>query len=68
MNINATAFVVLDGQTITCDPYTTTMKQTLQTVNAAWETYTKVQQTAVKDLCEQYTDVTSKWELTNILP
>ena len=47
---------------------TTTMKETLQKVNAAWTNYTDAQQTTVKALCDLYLDTVSGWELTNIYP
>ena len=43
------------------------MKETLQTINAAWTDFDDVQQAAVKALCDQYA-VTQTWELTNIFP
>ena len=46
---------------------TTTMKATLQAVNAAWEDYSDVQKQAVLDLCGKYA-ITKTWELNNILP
>jgi len=70
MNINATVFVVLQvGQseyTKTCEQYTTTMKQTLQMVNAAWNGYTEPQQASVKTLCDKYYSTVCNWGLTNI--
>ena len=46
---------------------TTTMKETLQMVNAAWADYTEAQQAAVKALCDKYA-VTKNWELNHIYP
>ena len=70
MNINATVFVSLqvgeDVNTKTCAQYTTTMKQTLQMVNAAWSYYNEAQQTAVKTLCDKYYNTVRKWGLNNI--
>jgi len=70
MNINATAFVTLalgeETSTKTWPQQTTTMKQTLQLVNAAWADYTQTQRNAVKALCDQYYATVSAWELDNI--
>ena len=70
MDIHATAFVTLNvnGETYTktCARQTTSMKQTLQFVDAAWSGYTEAQQTAVKDLCSKFYDVVSLWDLKNI--
>ncbi len=68
MHINATAFAVLDGKTVTSEQHTTTMKQTLQRVNGAWSSYGDAQKLAVKALCDQYYDLTSTWDLYNIYP
>ena len=72
MDIHATAFVTLNvnGQTYTktCGQQSTSMKQTLQYVDAAWSGYTEAQQTAVKDLCSKFYDVVSLWDLKNIFP
>ena len=67
MDIHATAFVTFGEVTKTSQQQTTTMKQTLQMVNAAWETYSETQQAAVKTLCDQY-PVTKAWDLNNIHP
>jgi len=67
--IYAEAFVLFDnGQTVKSDPYSTTMKQTLQTVNTVWDTLTQTQQDAVVALCNKFPDKVSDWELTNIYP
>ena len=72
MDIHATAFVTfsVNGETYTktCGQQTTSMKQTLQYVDAAWSGYTEAQQTAVKDLCSKFYDVVSLWDLKNIFP
>ena len=72
MDIHATAYVTfnVNGQTYTktCGQQTTSMKQTLQYVDAAWSGYTETQQTAVKDLCSKFYDVVSQWDLKNIFP
>ena len=46
---------------------TTTMKDVLQSVNAAWDNYSEEQKQAVQALCGKF-DVTKAWELNNILP
>lgn len=70
MNINATAFVTFavgeESHTETTGQQTTTMKETLQAVDRAWETYSKAQKDAVLALCKQYQKITSEWELDNI--
>lgn len=68
MNINATAFVSVGDHTETTELQTTTMKQTLQLVNGAWNGYTDGQRSAVKTLCDKYFDTVSGWELYNIYP
>ena len=66
--IYAEAFVLFDnGQTVKSDPYSTTMKQTLQTINGAWDSYSDTQRNAVKALCDNFA-ITKDWELTNIHP
>lgn len=66
--INGNAFVTFDTEDVsTSDEYAVTMKQTLQMVNEAWDSYSEVQQAAVKALCDQYA-VTKDWELSNIYP
>lgn len=45
---------------------TTTMKETLQAVNAAWADYSEEQKQAVQTLCGKF-DITKTWELNNIL-
>ena len=72
MNVNATAFVTLtlgdESFTLTCDAYATTMRQTLELVNAAWSAYSKEQKASVKTLCDTYYDTVSAWNLDNIYP
>ena len=46
---------------------TTTMKDVLQSVNAAWDHYSAEQKQALQALCGKF-DVTKAWELNNILP
>lgn len=48
--------------------YSTTMKETIQAIDAVWDTYSEAQQTAVKTLVNAYAAVTEKWELDNIQP
>lgn len=68
MEINANAFVRFDiDQTpVTTENHRTTMKQTLQTVNANFDGYSDAQQAAVKALVEKFADKVSGWELDNI--
>lgn len=53
--------------------HATSMKETIQTINAAWYnadggyTYTEEQMAAVKALCDKFA-ITKQWELSNILP
>lgn len=46
---------------------TTTMKETIQQVDAGWADYDETQQAAVKALCDKFA-VTQTWELTSIYP
>ena len=69
MTVYGNAFVIFDNeQTITSADYGTTMKVVLQTVDAAWASFTDVQREAVMALCEQYIRVVSGWNLSNIYP
>ena len=69
MTIYGNAFVVFDnGETVTCADYGTSMKEVMQLVNAAWDSYTEEQKMAVKTLCELYAQTVSGWELDNIYP
>ncbi len=68
MEIHATAFVSFDGRTLPSQQHTTTMQQTLQTINGAWSDYSASQKAAVKDLCDRYYDTVSQWGLDNIYP
>lgn len=66
--INGNAFVTfVTGDTVTSEDYGTTMKDTLQMVNAAWDDYSETLQNAVKALCDDYA-VTKNWNLSNIYP
>lgn len=66
--IIATAFAVVEGQTVSSEAYTITMKDTLQKVNGDWSSYDAAQKAAVKVLCDQYFDTVSGWDLYNIYP
>lgn len=68
LNIYATAFVTFGEHTETTGPQTTTMKETLQLVNGAWNDYTDAQRSAVKALCDKYFDTVCDWYLYNIYP
>ena len=69
MNINANAFVTFDvDEGKTSADYTTTMKETIQTVDAAWSSYTEAQQQAVRALLSNYTEEIESWNLNNIFP
>ncbi|MBR5570821.1 MAG: exo-alpha-sialidase [Oscillospiraceae bacterium] len=67
-NLEAYAFVVVNGETIQTEWQTTSMKQALQAVNNAWYTagYSNTQKEAVKTLCYQYEEQTKLWSLENI--
>ena len=64
--LEAYAFVVVDGQTVKTDWQATSMKQTLQAVDAGWTGYTNAQKKAVKALCEQFKAQVEPWGLNNI--
>ena len=66
MAITGSAFVIFDNQSYYSDEQTTTMKETLQAVDAAWSGYTDEQQKAVRTLVNAYSDVTDQWNLDNI--
>lgn len=68
MTINAQAVVKFKGMDDLAvgSTQSTTMKDTLQAVNAAWVNYNDAQKQAVLDLCGKF-DVTKSWELNNIL-
>ena len=69
MIVYGNAFVIFDNdQTVTSANYGTTMKEVLQTVNAAWDSFTDAQQNAVKTLCDRYLATVSTWGLNNIYP
>ena len=44
----------------------TTMRQTLETVDTAWNTYSADQKDAVLALCKQYLSAVSDWNIPNI--
>ncbi len=66
--LEAYAFVVVNGETVKSDWQTTSMKDALQAVDAAWHTagYTQAQKSAVKALCNQYKALVEPWALDNI--
>ena len=70
MNISGCAYVTftINGIEYTdCgSTVTTTMKETIQKVDADWADYNETQQAAVKALCDNYIAVTSTWKLNNI--
>ena len=67
MNINATAFVNFgDAAPGWSNMETTTMKDTIQTVDANWSNYSAEQQEAVTGLMVQHADLISRWNLVNI--
>ena len=67
MNINANAFVNFgDAAPVWSNTETTTMKDTIQTVDANWSTYSAEQQEAVTGLMAQHADLISRWNLVNI--
>ena len=69
MTVYGNAFAIFDNEeTVTTANYGTTMQSVLQTVNAAWDSFTEVQQNAVKTLCDQYLATVSTWGLNNIYP
>ena len=66
MILEAYAFVRMGDVTVTSKTESTSMKQTLQAVNASWKGYTTTQKTAVKALCNKYKTVVEPWNLDNI--
>ncbi|MBR5570820.1 MAG: family 43 glycosylhydrolase [Oscillospiraceae bacterium] len=65
-NLEAYAFVVVNGETIQTEWQATSMKQALQAVNTAWAGYNQTQKAAVKALCTTYEAQVASWGLTNI--
>lgn len=67
--IHGEAFITFRdvAEPATSASHSTTMKQTLQTINEAWMSYSEGQRNAVKELCDRYV-ITKDWELTNIYP
>ena len=67
-NLEAYAFVVVNGQIIRSEWQSTSMKNTLQAVNAAWNTagYTQSQKLAVRELCNKFKTTVEGWSLDNI--
>lgn len=68
MEITGEPFVIINGQNMYGDDQTTTMKEALQAIDSAWDTYDATQQEAVRTLVNAYAAVTEKWELDNIQP
>ena len=70
MDVNGNAFVVFDveDKTVTSESYGTSMKETLQNVDAAWSGYTQIQKNAVVALCQKFYNVVENWKLDNIFP
>ena len=46
----------------------TTMKMTLQKLNATWHKYSQAQQDKVKAFCDEHYDTVSNWNLFNLYP
>jgi len=68
MAITGSAFVIFDveDQTVTTDAHTTTMKDTLETVNTNFESYTADQQAAVKAMVIKYASKMEGWNIDKI--
>lgn len=68
-NLEAYAYVVVDGQTFKTDWQATNMKAALQAVDNAWYSagYSQVQKQAVRDLCIQYPAQAEAWALDNVM-
>ena len=64
--LEAYAFVKMDDTQVISKTESTSMKQTLQAVDAAWNGYTTAQKNAVKALCEQYKTTVESWNLDDI--
>ena len=64
--LEAYAFAVVNGQTVKTQWQATSMKQTLQAVNAGWAGYNQTQKNAVKALCATYEAQVAPWGLNNI--
>ena len=66
--LEAYAFVRIGDVTVRSKLQSTSMKQTLQTVDAAWYTagYTQTQKNAVKELCNKFKAQVQPWGLDNI--
>ena len=59
--ITASAFVVIRGQTLETQIETTSMKDTLITINSIWNRLNTTQQNAVKALYNQHSTVMAPW-------
>ena len=66
MTLEAYAFVRTADTTVKSQWQSTSMKDTLQAVDAGWTGYTNAQKKAVKQLCNQYKDTVQSWGLENI--
>ena len=67
-SINATVFIVLsDGTTIESGEYSYTLRSLLETVNSNVSSFTQEQMSALKAMCQVYSDVMSYWDIGNIL-
>ncbi len=66
--LEAYAFVRMGDVTVTSEWRSTSMKQTLQTVDATWHTagYTQTQKLTVRELCGKYNAQVQLWNLNNI--
>ena len=66
--LEAYAFVRVGDVTVNSQWQSTSMKKTLQAVDAAWYSagYTQAQKKAVKELCEKFEEQVEPWALNNI--
>ena len=67
-SINATVFIVLsDGTTIESGAYSYTLRSLLETVNSNVSSFTQEQMSALKAMCQVYSDVMADWDIGNVL-
>lgn len=59
--ITGTPVIMIGEEAITGTPNTTSMKQTIIDVNAAWDTFKATQQAAVKELYNDYAVIMAAW-------
>lgn len=59
--ITGTPVIMIGEEAITGTPNTTSMKQTIIDVNAAWDTFNDTQQAAVKELYNDYAVIMAAW-------